>query len=185
MGKHLTRFGRHYPVILGFVVHIGACLIAFLNLPANAPMGETDDEAYIKPSNSYLAIFGSFLLGLGDACYNTQIFSMIGSVFKDDSAAGFAIFKFSQSALAAAAFFYSNQLELPYQLLLLVILCVCGTFTFCYVELQTRRNQIPLPLSNNEAFDGTETPATMVEDNSCGIIATNHSNSDDKVPVVS
>ena len=42
----------------------------------------------------------------------------------------FAIFKFSQSALAAAAFFYSNQLELPYQLLLLVILCGKGLILF-------------------------------------------------------
>ena len=117
------------------------------------------------------------VLGLGDACYNTQIYSIIGSVFKDDSAAGFAIFKFAQSALAAAAFFYSNVIELPYQLLILVILCVLGTITFCTVELQVRRNQLPLPL-------GTETPATMIEDNSCGIIATNDSNSDDQVPVV-
>ena len=79
--------------------------------------------------------------------------------------------------MAAAAFFYSNQIELPYQLLILVVLCVLGTATFCIVELQTRKNQQLIPL-------GTETPATLIEDNSCGIIATNSSNSDDQAPVV-
>ena len=77
LGKHLARFGRHYPVILGFVVHMGAYVIAFVNLPANSPIEETNESAYIEP-NPYLAIFGSFLLGLGDACYNTQIYSLIG-----------------------------------------------------------------------------------------------------------
>lgn len=176
-GKHLARFGRHYPVLLGFVVHIGAMVIAFMNLPFRSPIEDTTEAAYLDPPSQELAIFGSFCLGLGDACYNTQIYSIIGSVFKDDSAAGFAIFKFAQSAMAAAAFFYSNQIELPYQLLILVVLCVLGTATFCIVELQTRKNQQLLPL-------GTETPATLIEDNSCGIIATNSSNSDDQAPVV-
>ena len=174
-GKHFggNNFSYHFPIILGCAVHISAYLIAFFNLPANAPMGETEDLAYIKTCNPYLAIFGSFLIGFGDACYNTQIYSLIGSVLKNDSAAGFAIVKFFQSAFAAAAFFYSNQLELPYQLLLLIILCICGTITFCTVKRQTSKNQQHFPLSSDEIFDGTKIPAGLVEDNSCGIIATN------------
>ena len=81
-GKHLARFGRHYPVLLGFVVHIGAMVIAFMNLPFKSPIGDTDEAAYLDPPSPELAIFGSFCLGLGDACYNTQIYSIIGSVFK-------------------------------------------------------------------------------------------------------
>ena len=163
-GKYLSRFGRHYPVILGFTVASAGYIIAFINLPFDAPLGKDTDEDALIESNPYLAILGSFLLGLGDACYNTQIYSLIGSVFKDDSAAAFAIFKFSQSCLAAVAFFYSNHLELPYQLLILVIFCICGTATFCYVELSTRRLQ---------SYNGPEEV-----DNSCGIAANTASTSD-------
>jgi hypothetical protein len=78
------------------------------------------------------------MLGFGDACFNTQvfligrlnyedlelflvikillqIFSMLGSVFSNDSASAFAIFKFVQSLSAAIAFFYSNLLSLYFQ----------------------------------------------------------------------
>ena len=57
-------------------------VIAIMNLPFKSPMGDTDEAAYLDPPSPELAIFGSFCLGLGDACYNTQIYSIIGSVFK-------------------------------------------------------------------------------------------------------
>ena len=137
-GKYSTHFGRHYPVIFGCAVHIGAFLITFLNLPFNSPIEDTSIAAYINPSNPYLAVLGSFLLGLGDACLVTQVYSIIGSVFKADSAAGFAILQFTKSAFSATAFFYSKELKLPYQLLILAVLCVLSTITFSIVELRTR-----------------------------------------------
>ncbi len=169
-GKYLSRFGRHYPVILGFVVHVGAMLIALFDLPWKAPMGSTTDDALLIPINPYLVIFGSFLLGLGDACFNTQIYSLIGSIFKDESAAAFAIFKFSQSGFAAGGFFYSNQIELPYQLIILLTFCICGTVTFCIVELRTRRSQAYVSGAQDN-----------VEDNSCGIVANNTISEDETV----
>ena len=39
------------------------------------------DVGFIE-ANKYLAIACSFLLGFGDACFNTQIFSILGSVYK-------------------------------------------------------------------------------------------------------
>ena len=54
---------------------------------------------------------------------------------------------------------------------------VLGTITFCTVELKTRKDQQPVPL-------GAETPATYIEDNSCGIIASNSNTFDDQTPVV-
>ena len=143
-------------------------MIAFFNLPDDSPFDDTDAKARIDPSNINLAIFGSFLLGLGDACYNTQIFSFLGSVFKDDSAAGFAIFKFAQSAFAAAAFFYSKEVTLPWQLLFLAILCVSGTGTFCYVELQVRRSDRNQPY----LVSSPQNTSNEEQDNTCGI-ATN------------
>lgn len=43
-----------------------------------------------------LALFCSFLLGLGDSCFNTQLLSIVGFIFRDDSAPAFAVFKFVQ-----------------------------------------------------------------------------------------
>jgi len=111
----------------------------FLNLPFNSNLGETQpsDTAYIT-SNQYLAVFTGFILGFSDSCFNTQITSILGGAFKEQSAAGFAIFKFMQSFSCAIAFFYSRYLTLQWQLLITVILDVAGTVTFCLVEWEAR-----------------------------------------------
>lgn len=43
-----------------------------------------------------VALFCSFLLGLGDSCFNTQLLSIVGYIFREDSAPAFAVFKFVQ-----------------------------------------------------------------------------------------
>lgn len=43
-----------------------------------------------------VALICSFLLGLGDSCYNTQLISIVGFLFREDSAPAFAVFKFVQ-----------------------------------------------------------------------------------------
>lgn len=43
-----------------------------------------------------VALLCSFLLGLGDSCFNTQLLSIIGFMFHDDSAPAFAAFRFTQ-----------------------------------------------------------------------------------------
>ena len=42
------------------------------NFPQNAPFEETQDIGFIEP-NKALALTTSFLLGLGDSCFNTQV----------------------------------------------------------------------------------------------------------------
>lgn len=43
-----------------------------------------------------VAILCSFLLGLGDSCFNTQLLSILGFLYSEDSAPAFAVFKFVQ-----------------------------------------------------------------------------------------
>uniref|UniRef100_A0A8V1ALV7 UNC93-like protein MFSD11 n=1 Tax=Gallus gallus TaxID=9031 RepID=A0A8V1ALV7_CHICK len=105
-----SRFGRNPIVMLGIAVHFIAFYLIFVNMPSNAPvapMEGTDDIAYMIPSKE-VAIFCSFLLGLGDSCFNTQLLSILGFLYSEDSAPAFAIFKFVQSICAAVAYFYSN-----------------------------------------------------------------------------
>ncbi|NXW43080.1 MFS11 protein, partial [Nyctiprogne leucopyga] len=131
-----NRFGRNPVVMLGIVVHFIAFYLIFFNMPNNAPiapMEGTDDVAYMIPSKE-VAILCSFLLGLGDSCFNTQLLSILGFLYSEDSAPAFAIFKFVQSICAAVAYFYSNYFLLQWQLLIMVVVGFFGTITFFTVE---------------------------------------------------
>ncbi|XP_004630272.1 UNC93-like protein MFSD11 [Octodon degus] len=131
-----NRFGRNPVVLLGILVHFIAFYLIFLNMPGDAPIapvGGTNRSAYIRPSKE-VAILCSFLLGLGDSCFNTQLLSILGFLYSEDSAPAFTIFKFVQSICAAVAAFYSNYLLLHWQLLIMVLFGFLGTLSFFTVE---------------------------------------------------
>lgn len=131
-----NRFGRNPVVLLGLITHFVAFYLIFLNIASDAPIAPeegTDLQAYITPSVA-VALLCSFLLGLGDSCFNTQLLSIIGFLFRDNSAPAFAVFKFIQSIMAALAFFYSNYLLLHWQLLILVVVGFLGSMTFFVAE---------------------------------------------------
>ncbi|XP_047427946.1 UNC93-like protein MFSD11 isoform X2 [Mugil cephalus] len=131
-----NRFRRTSVVFLGMVVHFIAFYLIFLNIPNDAPVvfeTTTQKSPYLTPSVS-IAMLCSFLLGLGDSCFNTQLYSILGRVYAEQSTPAFAIFKFIQSVCAAVAFFYSGYLLLMWQLLLMIILGFAGTLCFFVVE---------------------------------------------------
>ncbi|KAM8824841.1 UNC93-like protein MFSD11 isoform 2-T2 [Synchiropus picturatus] len=131
-----SRFRRTSVVFLGMVVHFIAFYLIFLNIPGDAPVvfsTTTQTTPFLTPSAS-VALLCSFLLGLGDSCFNTQLYSILGCVYAEQSTPAFAIFKFIQSVFAAVAFFYSGYLLLMWQLLLMVVLGFTGTLCFFIVE---------------------------------------------------
>ncbi|XP_041673393.1 UNC93-like protein MFSD11 [Cheilinus undulatus] len=131
-----NRFRRTSVVFLGMVVHFVAFYLIFLNIPSDAPVvlkTTTQRSPYLTPSVS-IALLCSFLLGLGDSCFNTQLYSILGRVYAEQSTPAFAIFKFIQSVFAAVAFFYSGYLLLMWQLLMMVVLGFTGTLCFFVVE---------------------------------------------------
>ncbi|KAJ7992441.1 hypothetical protein DPEC_G00278590 [Dallia pectoralis] len=131
-----NRFRRTSVVFLGMVVHFIAFYLIFLNIPDDAPVvlkTNTLNRPYLTPSVP-IALLCSFLLGLGDSCFNTQLYSILGRVYAEQSAPAFAIFKFIQSVFAAVAFFYSGYLLLTWQLLIMVFLGFAGTLCFFLVE---------------------------------------------------
>ncbi|XP_047428400.1 UNC93-like protein MFSD11 [Mugil cephalus] len=138
-------FGRNPVVLLGLITHYVAFFLIFLNIASDAPLAPesgTDMQAFMTPS-IVVALLCSFLLGLGDSCFNTQLLSIIGYMYHDNSAPAFAVFKFIQSIMAALAFFYSNYLLLHWQLLILVVAGFLGSVTFFAVERKaeaTRRD---------------------------------------------
>ncbi|CAL1528818.1 unnamed protein product, partial [Lymnaea stagnalis] len=133
LGTKTNAHGRDLIVMLGYIVHMVAFYIIFLNLPEKSPIDPTNSATYIT-SNTYLAILCSFLLGFGDSSFNTQLYSILGFMYPEDSSPAFALFKFVQSIAAAIAFYYSNVLLLQWQLLILVILGTTGVLGFNLVE---------------------------------------------------
>ncbi|XP_077383935.1 UNC93-like protein MFSD11 [Festucalex cinctus] len=131
-----NRFRRTSVVFLGMVVHFVAFYLIFLNIPDDAPVvfsTATTKSPFLIPSVS-IALLCSFLLGLGDSCFNTQLYSILGCVYAEQSTPAFAIFKFIQSVFAAVAFFYSGDTLLMWQLLLMVVLGFSGTLCFFVAE---------------------------------------------------
>lgn len=96
LGNKTTKYGRDPIVIMGFFVHLISFLLIYLNLPNDAPFNNTHDVGHFDPPLAWVALLCSGLLGFGDACYNTQIYSMLGGVFAKNSVAAFAVFKFAQ-----------------------------------------------------------------------------------------
>uniref|UniRef100_A0A4W4HBU5 UNC93-like protein MFSD11 n=1 Tax=Electrophorus electricus TaxID=8005 RepID=A0A4W4HBU5_ELEEL len=134
MLNQFNRFGRNPVVLLGLFTHFLAFFLIFLNIASDAPLAPeegTNLQGFITPN---VALLCSFLLGLGDSCFNTQLLSIVGFIFRDDSAPAFAVFKFAQSITAALAFFYSNYLLLQWQLLIMVVVGFIGTLSFFVAE---------------------------------------------------
>ncbi|KAK6766855.1 hypothetical protein RB195_026246 [Necator americanus] len=113
-----NKLNRSQIVIIGMVLHIIAFFLSFLNLPMEAPLHKTSAWGYIAPS-IFVAILTAYFLGLGDSCWNTQIYTLIGAMYKDESSCAFALFKFFQSLAACVSFYYSSILLLHWQLLAL------------------------------------------------------------------
>uniref|UniRef100_A0A0N4ZS88 UNC93-like protein MFSD11 n=1 Tax=Parastrongyloides trichosuri TaxID=131310 RepID=A0A0N4ZS88_PARTI len=132
-GSKTRSFNRQSKVLLGTIVHIVCFILIFINFPSNAPISKTDDTGLIYP-NIYLALFSTVLLGFGDACWNTQIFAHLIDNYPTKSAEAFSNFKFYQSLLTCACFFYSPYLQLQWHILILVILGVLGLASFVYVD---------------------------------------------------
>lgn len=114
LGNKTIKYGRDPIVIIGFVVHLISFLLIFLNLPNDSPFSDTHGAAFFDPPNASIALLCSFLLGFGDACYNTQIYSMLGGAFAKNSVAAFAVFKFTQVKLDSKFFILFDVLYRHY-----------------------------------------------------------------------
>ncbi|XP_047485284.1 UNC93-like protein MFSD11 [Penaeus chinensis] len=140
-GSKTVKAGRDPIVLLGFLTHLFSFFLIFLNLPTMSPLERTYDPSFFsggQPSES-VALLCSAMLGFGDACFNTQIYSILGSIYQDNSGPAFALYKFTQSLSAAACFFYSSVMQLYWHLAILTVFCVMGTISFCVVEWKAYR----------------------------------------------
>ncbi|KAF5294936.1 hypothetical protein FQR65_LT10649 [Abscondita terminalis] len=154
LGSRFARWGRDPIVMAGFVVHLISFFLIFINLPNSSPFSATNEEAFIT-SSATVAILCSFLLGFGDACFNTQIYAMLGDVFAKNSAPAFAIFKFIQSVAAAICFFYASHIGLYAQLGILLFLSIFGTSAYVYIEWGEKKKKRKTDIDDDSESNGT------------------------------
>ncbi|KAF1749160.1 hypothetical protein GCK72_025627 [Caenorhabditis remanei] len=131
----LLRLRSQHIIFLAFVGHLTAFGLVYLCLPYDSTVRTSDATTYMAPTLN-LTLIISFLLGVSDAFWQTQIYVTIGQTFKEDPVNAFAIFKFFQSMAACVSFFYSSFLYLPSQLLILIVGCLASTLFFLKVKLE-------------------------------------------------
>jgi len=144
LGSRTNKYGRDPIVFLGFIIHMVTFYLIYLNIPEHAPIGTTNSDTILH-HNIYVIGLCAFLLGFGDSSFNTQIYSILGSMYSEDSASAFALFKFVQSVAAAIAFAYAKATPLQWQLFVLVCTGTLGTMSFFTVERKYRQTRERYP----------------------------------------
>ncbi|KAF8386235.1 hypothetical protein PRIPAC_75377 [Pristionchus pacificus] len=140
LGSKTAKLGRDMIVLMGALIHLVAFGLVFINFPFEANIKATDGVGFIQPSVPIALVIG-FLLGFGDACWNTQIYAHLVANFPKQSSQAFALYKFYQSALSCAAFFYSPSVELPYHLIIMVVFSLLAAVAFFIVERMAKRTE--------------------------------------------
>lgn len=127
-------------VLLGYVLLMIAYGTILLNLPNYSVKQQYPKVRYIPYRSLSLTVVDAILLGVGDACYTTQILRIIKKVFENQRSAAFTLFKFVQMVSCGVSLNYS-YLGLFYILAPLMIIATLGTITFCVADITGIKDQ--------------------------------------------
>lgn len=141
-GRRIHYIGGYWVVITGCLIHTIAYFIIFINIPDIVEWKELIEGIQIThpggqalaSSNLKLAFFCSFLLGLGDSAFHTQIYALLGSVFERETSSAIMIFKISQKASSSLGYFIIDRIGNYATIGCLSVLLILGTATFTYVQ---------------------------------------------------
>ncbi|KAL5260967.1 hypothetical protein ACHWQZ_G006865 [Mnemiopsis leidyi] len=141
-GRLTNRIGRHGVVMCSTVINCCLYYLAFISFPFDAATttASVAEDNPIVHSNIYLTLVMGVMLGLGDGGFNVSTYAALGTIFEDNPAPAFAVFKFVQSLVGASAFLYCGHLLLPYQLAILALTCLAGCL--CFITLERYPDQI-------------------------------------------
>uniref|UniRef100_A0A0A9XRW2 UNC93-like protein MFSD11 n=1 Tax=Lygus hesperus TaxID=30085 RepID=A0A0A9XRW2_LYGHE len=128
------HFTRRYVFWVSYVLQSLAAIGIFINIPAQAVFGYTNESSYVETPMVWLALVSSFAIGMSDGFYNTQIYPLLANMYPEYGAQTAALYKFTKSLSVAAFFFASTVLNLHIQLLVMVILGFIGSICFSIVD---------------------------------------------------
>uniref|UniRef100_A0A915DRS4 UNC93-like protein MFSD11 n=1 Tax=Ditylenchus dipsaci TaxID=166011 RepID=A0A915DRS4_9BILA len=142
VGVSLSFWMGIYPTCIASTQRLGSntrvllasnAIVSGFGQVSSAPLGKTDAIGFIEP-RMLIALPVGFLLGFGDAAWNTQIYAILVSKYSDQSAQAFSIFKFFMHVMTSACFLYSKHIELHWHLLILFVVAIVGCITFYMAE---------------------------------------------------
>ncbi|KAH7714228.1 Ion channel regulatory protein [Aphelenchoides avenae] len=141
-----TRMSRSAIVVLGTVI-LAVCLSAiYVTFPRRASLEKSDDAGIFEPS-AWIVLVVSFVFGIGDGCWSTQIFAFIVARYADRSAQGFSIFMFFQSLLTCAAFYYGTLLDFHWHIYILTAGTTIGAACYYMADVVMFREYQQVPTS--------------------------------------
>ncbi|XP_050508939.1 UNC93-like protein MFSD11 [Diabrotica virgifera virgifera] len=139
--KKVVALGRNVMAVTACSVHSISFILIFINLPNNSPFANTTDAAIIE-SNTVLAMFCSFLLGLGDCVFVNLIFSTLGTMYPENSASAFSIFQFFVGISSVINFVAAEHVGIYYQLITLFILGIVSILCNLKVDTTGKQNEL-------------------------------------------
>nr|CAD2167637.1 unnamed protein product [Meloidogyne enterolobii] len=141
-------------VLIGALLQLLAYFAIFASIPGDASLGKTLEEGYLIYPRIWIALLSGFLIGFGDSCWNTQIFSLLISHYSQhQSASAFSLFKFYQSLLTFLAFLYASLLSLYWHLLFLFVGSILALFSFIFVERTSQQTTNNVDISEEQQHD--------------------------------
>ncbi|EDV28263.1 uncharacterized protein TRIADDRAFT_53712 [Trichoplax adhaerens] len=130
--------GRISIICIGLLFHLFSYAFIYFNVPFKSPFMETYENAFWGKPSFLMAATCAFFLGLGDSCFYSQIYSILGEIFESNSPLVFEVFTFIQSLSIAGFFLLSLSTTLHLLTIIIAAVGVVGVITFFIAEYQIR-----------------------------------------------
>lgn len=108
LGTRIEKWGRYKVTIIGFSAHVTVAVLTMLNIPDGAADHHVKEDTTLN-NNIYVAFMCSALLGVGDACFNTQLYSQLWTSFPDESPEAYSLARFIHSVGGAIIYIVTDR----------------------------------------------------------------------------
>ena len=116
---------REMLCLLAYTVFNTSHYLIYINLKDNSPYENTHGSTLFATPNPYLAVTCSFLIGLADFVYQSELFAIIGEVSGSNekkAAVATMFYSFLQGVGGMSGFIYAGNSGLMFQLAVLVVI---------------------------------------------------------------
>ena len=85
--------------------------------------------------NLHLALLVSYIIGLGDACSEIMIYSVVAILYKNECSCAYCLLNFVQLTASATGFFYFNYFRLDVPMYILISFVIVTNICFYLVTI--------------------------------------------------
>ena len=143
--------------VAAFITFNVSHLLILLNLPDETPYQDSYGEGYIASSpNPYIAVICSFLIGLADFVYQSELFATIGEIGGSNEAitgTATVFYSFLQGIGGMSAFLYAGSTGLLFQISILAALNFVSVLIFLFRD---KSSQYPDQGSTSQLLSESE-----------------------------